>query len=55
LVSQDVVLFNDTIAANIAYGTPTRERRARNRSASAAGAAHALEFIDVAARRHSTR
>lgn len=42
-VSQDVVLFNDTVAANIAYG--------RNRDASegqiesAAEAAHALEFI----------
>ena len=45
LVSQDVVLFNDTIAANIAYGgkrdaTPDEIR-------AAARAAHALEFIDV--------
>ena len=45
LVSQDVVLFNDTIAANIAYGgkrdaTPDEIRVA-------ARAAHALEFIDV--------
>ena len=45
LVSQDVVLFNDTVAANIAYGL--------NRSASmeeielAAKAAHAFEFIET--------
>ena len=43
LVSQDVVLFNDTVAANIAYGrlshTP-REAIVR-----AAEAAHAMEFI----------
>jgi ATP-binding cassette, subfamily B, bacterial MsbA len=45
LVSQDVVLFNDTIGANIAYGgkrdaTPEEIR-------TAARAAHALEFIDA--------
>jgi len=45
LVSQDVVLFNDTIGANIAYGgkrdaTPEEIR-------AAARAAHALEFIDA--------
>jgi subfamily B ATP-binding cassette protein MsbA len=43
LVSQDVVLFNDTVAANIAYGAmnvaPEREIVA------AAEAAHAMEFI----------
>jgi len=43
LVSQDVVLFNDTVAANIAYGAmkhaPEREVVA------AAEAAHAMEFI----------
>jgi subfamily B ATP-binding cassette protein MsbA len=43
LVSQDVVLFNDTVAANIAYGAmngaPERD------IAAAAEAAHALEFI----------
>jgi subfamily B ATP-binding cassette protein MsbA len=45
LVSQDVVLFNDSIAANIAYGglrdASIEEIRA------AARAAHALEFIDA--------
>lgn len=45
LVSQDVVLFNDTVAANIAYGplsgTPEAEIIA------AAQAAHAMEFIDT--------
>ncbi len=44
LVSQDVVLFNDTVAANIAYGaladaTPEKIR-------DAASHAHALEFIE---------
>ncbi len=53
LVSQDVVLFNDTIAANIAYGlpeTPTRamfERVARN--------AHALDFIQALPEGFETR
>lgn len=45
LVSQDVVLFNDTVAANIAYGmldavTPEQIR-------DAAKAAHALDFIEA--------
>jgi ATP-binding cassette, subfamily B, bacterial MsbA len=45
LVSQDVTLFNDSVAANIAYGrlataTPEAIRRA-------AAAAHALEFIEA--------
>src|SRR6185436_17613410 len=43
LVSQEIVLFNDTVAANIAYGamgsTPERDVIA------AAEAAHALDFI----------
>jgi len=43
LVSQDVVLFNDTIAANIAYG---RMNGAAERDiVAAAEAAHAMEFI----------
>ncbi len=42
-VSQDVVLFNDTVAANIAYG---RERGASEAEIiAAAEAAHAMEFI----------
>ncbi len=45
LVGQDVVLFNDTIAANIAYGRPrTYSRQAIE---TAAEAAHALEFIEA--------
>ena len=45
LVSQDVTLFNDSVAANIAYGrlataTPEAIRQA-------AAAAHALEFIEA--------
>ncbi len=44
LVSQDVVLFNDTIAGNIAYGVLAgAERSAITR---AACAAHAMEFIE---------
>ena len=37
-----MVLFNDTVAANIAYGRPQAERSAIER---AAEAAHATEFI----------
>ena len=44
LVSQDVVLFNDTVAANIAYGT--MDRVTENDIVAAARAAHALEFIE---------
>lgn len=44
LVSQEVVLFNDTIAANIAYGS-RRDARFEDIHA-AAKAAHALEFIE---------
>lgn len=44
MVSQDVVLFNDTIGANIAYG---RKRRASvEEIRQAARAAHLLEYID---------
>lgn len=42
LVSQDVVLFNDTLAANIAYGDP---QPSQQRIEAAARAAHAHEFI----------
>jgi len=42
LVSQSVVLFNDTVAANIAYGRPEVARAEIER---AADAAHATEFI----------
>jgi subfamily B ATP-binding cassette protein MsbA len=44
LVSQDVVLFNDTIAANIAYGG--KRDATEDEIRAAARAAHALEFID---------
>ena len=44
LVSQDVVLFNDSIRANIAYGRHGGADDAKVREA--ARAAHALEFID---------
>jgi len=43
LVSQDVVLFNDTIFANIAYGTMNGASEAQVKAA--AEAAHALAFI----------
>jgi ATP-binding cassette, subfamily B, bacterial MsbA len=43
LVSQDVVLFNDTVAANIAYGMASGASEAD--VAAAAEAAHAMEFI----------
>lgn len=44
LVSQEVVLFNDTIAANIAYGS--RRDASFAQIHAAAKAAHALEFIE---------
>ncbi|TVQ36936.1 MAG: lipid A export permease/ATP-binding protein MsbA [Wenzhouxiangella sp.] len=44
LVSQDVVLFNDTVAGNIAYGVPGDI--SREHIVEAARQAHALEFIE---------
>ena len=44
LVSQNVVLFNDTIAGNIAYGALSGINR--DAITAAAKAAHAMEFID---------
>lgn len=44
LVSQEVVLFNDTLEANIAYGTLGTQRR--EDVIQAAKAAHAWEFIE---------
>ena len=44
LVSQDVVLFNDTVAANIAYGLQGVTQESLEQ---AARAAHALEFIQT--------
>ncbi len=43
LVSQDVVLFNDTVAANIAYGA--MRRVSEEEVVAAAEAAHAMDFI----------
>ena len=43
LVSQDVVLFNDTVAANIAYGS--KRDAPREAIVRAAEAAHAMRFI----------
>ncbi|MFA7238513.1 MAG: lipid A export permease/ATP-binding protein MsbA [Sulfuricellaceae bacterium] len=43
LVSQEVVLFNDTVAANIAYGQMREVQEAE--IIAAATAAHAMEFI----------
>ena len=43
LVSQDVVLFNDSVAANIAYGVMRETSEAE--IVKAAEAAHAMEFI----------
>jgi subfamily B ATP-binding cassette protein MsbA len=43
LVSQDVVLFNDTVAANIAYGPLANS--SEESIVAAAEAAHAMEFI----------
>ena len=45
LVSQDVVLFDDTVAANVAYGAAAGAPR--EAITAAAHAAHALEFIEA--------
>ena len=45
LVSQDIVLFDDTVAANIAYGATAGA--SREAIVAAARTAHALEFIDA--------
>ncbi|NND65537.1 MAG: lipid A export permease/ATP-binding protein MsbA [Gammaproteobacteria bacterium] len=45
LVSQDVILFNDTIANNIAYGALID--KSQSEICEAAKAAHALEFIEA--------
>jgi ATP-binding cassette, subfamily B, bacterial MsbA len=45
MVSQDVVLFNDTVAANIAYGVVGDADMAKVKEA--AVAAHCLDFIDA--------
>lgn len=44
LVSQEIVLFNDTVAANIAYGEMANY--SHDQILAAARAAHALEFIE---------
>jgi subfamily B ATP-binding cassette protein MsbA len=44
LVSQQIILFNDTIAHNIAYGS--HSQASRQDIVHAAKAAHAMEFID---------
>ena len=45
LVSQDIVLFDDTVAANIAYGSTAGA--SREAIIAAARAAHALEFVEA--------
>ena len=44
IVSQETVIFHDTVRANIAFGAP--ERWSDKQVRAAARAAHALEFID---------
>jgi ATP-binding cassette, subfamily B, bacterial MsbA len=52
LVTQDTVLFDDTVAANIAYGVPDASEAAIE---AAARAAHAHEFVDRLPHRYATR
>ena len=52
LVTQETVLFDDTIGANIAYGVPNAPDQAIE---AAARAAHAHEFIDQLPQRYATR
>jgi subfamily B ATP-binding cassette protein MsbA len=51
LVTQETVLFDDTVAANIAYGAP---RASRTEIEAAARAAHAHEFIAQLPRGYDT-
>ncbi len=51
VVSQDTVLLNDTVYANIAYGSPGAERE---RVAAAARAANADGFIEALPQRYDT-
>ena len=52
MVTQDTVLFDDTIAANISYGTPGASRE---RIEAAARAAHAHEFVSTLPDGYETR
>ncbi|MGE3276306.1 MAG: ABC transporter ATP-binding protein [Vicinamibacterales bacterium] len=52
MVTQETVLFDDTIAANIAYGVPDAPREAVE---AAARAAHAHEFVAVLPEGYDTR
>jgi subfamily B ATP-binding cassette protein MsbA len=52
LVTQETVLFDDTIGANIAYGVPNTDRQ---RIEAAARAAHADEFISQLPGRYDAR
>ncbi len=52
IVTQETVLFDDTIAGNIAYGTPAADRGAVE---AAARAAHAHEFITAMALGYEAR
>jgi subfamily B ATP-binding cassette protein MsbA len=52
MVTQDTVLFDDTVAANIAYGSPTASRE---RIEAAARAAHAHEFVTALPDGYGTR
>ena len=52
IVSQDTVLFNDTVRNNIAYGPPSDSRRSR--SSAAARAANAHDFIMALPQQYDT-
>jgi len=53
LVSQEVILFNDTVSANIAYGS--RRNASADEIFMAAKAAHAIEFIEEMPQGFSTQ
>jgi ATP-binding cassette, subfamily B, bacterial MsbA len=52
MVTQEVILFNDTVTANIAYG---KDHREMNRIREAAERAHALDFIEALPNGFETR
>ncbi|PYR74155.1 MAG: hypothetical protein DMF86_18905 [Acidobacteria bacterium] len=52
IVTQETVLFDDTIASNIAYGVPGASR---SDIETAARAAHAHEFVETLPKKYDTR
>lgn len=55
MVTQDAVLFNDTISANIALGSPDAALPSESRIREVAAAAHVVEFVQKMEHSYATR